>query len=236
MNLPHHLSKIVLALCIPVVSLGALSGCAPLVVGGAAATTAVVAADRRTAGEQVEDQAIELKIGSEMRKLLGENGRAYAVSYGGRVLLLGDVPTEQDKQRAQQLAAGVEKVQQVYNQLRVGEITPVSVRTNDSWLSTKVTTTLINTKDVPTRTIVVKTERGIVYLMGRVTEAESQRAAKAAAGVSGVNKVVKLFEIVSAESVATGIGTAAPTQEPTAPVSDMQSDTGSADVQTMPVQ
>ncbi|WP_397474655.1 BON domain-containing protein [Pusillimonas sp.] len=236
MNLPHRFSKILLALCVPAVSLGALSGCAPLVVGGAAATTAVVAADRRTAGEQVEDQAIELKIGSEMRKLLGENGRAYAVSYAGRVLLLGDVPTEQDKQRAQELASGVEKVEQVYNQLRVGEITPVSVRTNDSWLSTKVTTTLINTKDVPTRTIVVKTERGVVYLMGRVTEAESQRAAKATAGVGGVNKVVKLFEIVAAESLATGASSVAPTQESSAPASDMQSDPGSSDVQTMPVQ
>ena len=236
MNLPRPFSKILLALCIPAVSLGALSGCAPLVVGGAAATTAVVAADRRTAGEQVEDQAIELKIASEMRQLLGEKGRARAVSYAGRVLLLGDVPTEQDKQRAQELAAGVEKVQQVYNQMRVGEITPVSVRTNDSWLSTKVTTTLINTKDVPTRTIVVTTERGVVYLMGRVTEAESQRAAKAAAGVGGVNKVVKLFEIVAAESLITDTRSAAPAQESATPALDTQSDTGSPDVQTMPVQ
>lgn len=236
MNLPKHLTKPLLAVCISAVSLGTLSGCAPLVVGGAAATTAVVASDRRTAGEQVEDQAIELKIGSEMRKLLGEKGRAYAVSYAGRVLLLGDVPTEQDKQRAAEAASGVEKVQQVHNQLRVGDITPVSVRTNDSWLSTKVTTTLINTKDVPTRTIDVTTERGVVYLMGRVTEDEGRRAAKAAAGVGGVNKVVKLFEIVSPESLATNGQSAAPAQESSSPATDMSSDTGSPDVQTMPVQ
>lgn len=228
-------SRLLLVLALPLASLVALSGCAPLIVGGAAATTAVVAADRRTAGEQVEDQAIELKVGSEMRKLVGERGRVNSLSYAGRVLLMGDVPTEQDKQQAEQLASKVDKVTQVYNQLRVGDITPLSVRTNDSWLSTKVTTTLINTKDVPTRTIVVATERGVVYLMGRVTEAEAQRAGKAAASVSGVNKVVKLFEIVSPESVAPK-QSAAPVQEVSTPTPAMQSGTGSADVQTMPVQ
>jgi len=235
MAMNHRLSKLLLVTFIPVVSLGALSGCAPLVVGGAAATTAVVATDRRTAGEQVEDQAIEMKVGAEMRKLVGDKGRVNTIAYAGNVLLMGDVPTEQDKQQAEQLASKVEKVKRVYNQLRVGDITPISVRTNDSWLSTKVTTTLINTKDVPTRTIVVSTERGIVYLMGRVTEAESERAGKAAAGVAGINKVVKLFEIVSPESLATDTS-AAPVQESSAPAASTQPDSGSAEVQTMPVQ
>jgi len=235
MAMNHRFSQLLIATCIPAISLGALSGCAPLVVGGAAATTAVVASDRRTAGEQVEDQTIEMKAGSEMRKLVGEKGRVNTVSYAGNVLLMGDVPTEQDKQRAQELVSKIEKVKQVYNQLRVGEITPLSVRTNDSWLSTKVTTTLINTKGVPTRTIIVATERGVVYLLGRVTPAESERAGKAAAGVAGINKVVKLFEIVSPESLATD-ESAAPVQESSAPASDTQPDSGSADVQTMPVQ
>ncbi len=235
MAMNPRLSKLLLVTCIPLVSLGALSGCAPLVVGGAAATTAVVATDRRTAGEQVEDQAIEMKVGSEMRKLVGDKGRVNTIAYAGNVLLMGDVPTEQDKQQAEQLASKVEKVKRVYNQLRVGGITPLSVRTNDSWLSTKVTTTLINTKDVPTRTIVVSTERGVVYLMGRVTEAESERAGKAAAGVAGINKVVKLFEIVSPESLATDTS-AAPVQESSAPAAGTQPDSGSAEVQTMPVQ
>jgi len=235
MAMNHRLSKLLLVTFIPVVSLGALSGCAPLVVGGAAATTAVVATDRRTAGEQVEDQAIEMKVGAEMRKLVGDKGRVNTIAYAGNVLLTGDVPTEQDKQQAEQLASKVEKVKRVYNQLRVGDITSINVRTNDSWLSTKVTTTLINTKDVPTRTIVVSTERGVVYLMGRVTEAESERAGKAAAGVSGINKVVKLFEIVSPESLATDTS-AAPVQESSAPAAGTQPDSGSAEVQTMPVQ
>jgi len=229
--LPHTL----LLGCMALACVGALSGCAPLVVGGAAATTAVVATDRRTAGEQVEDQAIEMKADAEMRKLIGEKGRVKAVSYAGRVLLTGDVPTEQDKQRAEQLVSGVEKVKQVVNQLRVGDITPLSVRSNDTWLTTKVTTELINTKGVPTRTIVITTERGVVYLMGKVTDAEGQMAAKAAASVSGVNKVVKLFQIVSAESLATDTQPA-PIENKAAPSSNGQLDDSSAEVQTMPVQ
>ncbi|MFA7668529.1 MAG: BON domain-containing protein [Burkholderiaceae bacterium] len=180
-----------------------LSGCGALVVGGAAATTAIVATDRRTAGQQVEDQAIEMKVAAEMRRLFAETQsvRINTYSYAGQVLLLGDVPSEQNKQSAGQAAEGVEKVQRVINQLRVGDVTPVSVRTNDTWLSSKVRTTLINTKGVPSRTINVTTERGIVYLMGRVTETEGALAATATSSVAGINKVVKLFDIVSAESL-----------------------------------
>ena len=180
-----------------------LSGCGALVVGGAATTTALVATDRRTAGEQVEDQSIEMKIGAEMRRLFPDtqNLRIIAHSYAGQVLLLGDVPTEQDKLRAAQAAQGVAKVQRVVNELRVGDITPASVRRNDTWISSKVRTTLINTKELSSRAITVTTERGVVYLMGRVTDAEGARAATATSGVSGVNKVVKLFDIVSPESL-----------------------------------
>src|SRR5690606_24089171 len=88
-----------------------LSGCGLLVVGGTAATTATVATDRRTAGEQVEDKAIELKANAEMRKLFdAKPARVNTASYAGLLLLTGDVPTEQDKQQAEQAAAKVEKV------------------------------------------------------------------------------------------------------------------------------
>jgi osmotically-inducible protein OsmY len=188
----------------------ALSGCGLLVVGGAAATTATVATDRRTAGEQVEDQAIEMKIGAEMRKLFSEEvSRVNATSYAGIVLLTGDVPTEQGKQSAAEAARKVEKVKKVINELRVGAITPVSVRTNDTWLTSKVKSTLLNTKGVPSRTIAVTTERGVVYLLGKVTAQEGQMAGTAASGVTGINKVVKLFEIVAAESVIAPLAPAA---------------------------
>ena len=179
-----------------------LSACAPLVVGGAAATTAVVATDRRTAGEQVDDKAIEVKTSAEVNQILADRpGRVNSASYAGQVLLLGDVPTAADSQHIEATVKKIDRVNQVINQLRIGPVTELSVRSNDSWITTKVTTALINTKDVPSRTISTTTERGVVYLQGRVTQAEGDKAAKAASTVSGVNKVVKLFDYISAEKV-----------------------------------
>lgn len=216
-----------------------LSGCGVLLVGGAA-TTASVAADRRTTGEQVEDQTIELKTGAEMTRLFGDKARVVAVSYARKVLLIGDVPNEQDKAKAADAAAKVENVKEVINRLRVGEITPLSVRTNDTWITTKVRTALINAKDVPARTIVVTTERGVVYLQGKVTETEGLMAARVASTTVGVNEVIKLFQIVARETLVTdpvqgsAPGTAAPVS--TAQPEIAAPSSGAPDTQTMPVQ
>lgn len=223
------------ALCVAALGLGTLAGCAPLVVGGAAATTAAVASDRRTAGEQVEDKSIQMKISHDLANILNEDTSRYnIVSYAGRVLLLGDVPSEAEKQQAEEAASKVENVTQVLNQLRIGDVTPLSVRSNDSWLTTKVTTALVSTKGVPTRTISVTTERGIVYMMGKVTSAEAHAAAKVAAGVSGVNKVVTAFQIVTPESLTA--------ETDSAPMEDVSTTTlpeptqSPADVEVLPVQ
>lgn len=234
MHTRTYAARSILLAGLSLTTLAGLSGCGLLVVGGAAATTAVVATDRRTAGEQVEDKAIELKVGSEMRKLFGEKARINSVSYAGLVLLTGDVPTEQDKQKAGQTAQNVEKVKKVVNELRVGELTALSVRTNDSWITSKVTTTLINTQGVPTRTIVITTERGIVYMLGKVTSAEGEMAAKATASVGGVNKVVKLFEIVSAESI-NQQHSPAPVEDAASPTSTVAPANGSTGAETMPI-
>jgi len=175
---------------------GALGGCAPLVVGGVAATSATVASDRRSVGEQVDDKVIQTKVSQRLSALLAERGRHNVVSYAGRVLLLGDVPDAAIKQQAEQQTREVDRVLEVVNQLRIGPITPPGVRRNDAWLTSKVTGNFIGTKQVPTRTISVTTERGVVYLMGKVTRTESQLAAQVASGVNGVNQVVTLFHII----------------------------------------
>jgi osmotically-inducible protein OsmY len=215
--------------------LAALSGCGLLLVGGTAATTAAVATDRRTTGEQVEDQSIELKASSEMRRLFDNRARVNATSYAGTVLLTGDVPTAQDRQAAEDTARKIEKVRKVINELRIGDITPISVRTNDTWITSKVKANLINTTDVPSRTINVTTERGVVYLMGMVTAPEGERAGKAAASVPGVNKVVKLFQFVSPESLQDRSSPAPVENAPTSsPAPSSPAPTGSG-VETMPV-
>ena len=136
--------------------------------------------------------------------------------------------------------SNIEKVTKVYNRLRVGEVTPVSVRSNDTWLTSKVRTSLINTKEVPSRTIVVTTERGIVYLMGRVTAPEAQRAAKVAAGIKGVNQVATLFEIVTEEYINAlsdkNNAATTPTQSSTTGSGTSTTAPVSSDVEVMPVQ
>ncbi|MEO6985734.1 MAG: BON domain-containing protein [Paralcaligenes sp.] len=193
-------TRLLMLASLTAVSLCTLPGCGVLFVGGAA-TTAAVASDRRTTGQQVEDKAIELKSANQMHELVGDKGRINSSCYGGLLLLTGDVSTEALKQQATEVAGRIEKVKKVVNELRVGDITPLSVRTNDTWITSKVTASLIDTKGVPTRTITITTERGVVYLLGKVTQDEGDRAALVASGVSGVNKVVKLFEIVSPESL-----------------------------------
>ena len=212
-----------------------LSGCGVLVVGGTAATSAVVATDRRTAGEQVDDQTIELRVASEMNKAFGDTARVLATAYAGRVLLVGDVPTEADRRRAEAIVQTIPKVQKIDNYIRVGEITPLSVRTNDTWLTSKVKAQLVRTEQIPSRTIKITTERGVVYLMGKVTDAEGQRAATVASGVEGVNKVVKLFQIVSRESILAEPGV--PSSSQPAPVTDSSSTpaTGGSDVEAIPI-
>lgn len=177
-----------------------LTGCGALLVGGAA-TTATVASDRRSAGEQVDDKTIELRSANDMEKEFGKNARIVSTSYAGRLLLVGDVATQADKQKAEQIAGAIDRVKKVENFIRVGDLTPLSVRTNDTWITSKVKSNLISTRDVPFRTIKVTTERGIVYLMGKVTNQEGMRAAKVAASINGVNKVVKLFDIVLAAEI-----------------------------------
>lgn len=217
--------------------LSSLSACGLLIVGGTAATTATVATDRRTAGEQVDDQTIELRVSSEMDKAFGDKARLVGTSYAGRLLLVGDVPSDADRERAVNIARGIPKVHSVDNYIRVGDLTPFSVRSNDTWITSKVKSQMVTTDGVPFRTIKVTTERGVVYLMGKVTADEGERAAKVASSITGVNKVVKLFTLVSRESLITDPGKPAPVTDsstssastPPAPAAD------SGGAQTMPV-
>jgi len=176
-----------------------LSACAPLIVGGAAATTAVVVTDRRTSGAQLDDKNIEFKVEQQVNAKLGSGARVNALSYNTVVLLTGDVPTAEAKNQATTVAQGVLHVKKVVNQLNIGPAASFGTRTNDTWLTSKVKTKLIDTKYVPSATIDVTTDRGVVYMMGLVTEAEGNYAAAAASEVSGVTKVVKIFETISRE-------------------------------------
>ncbi len=183
-------------------SLGAslLSGCAPLVVGSAV-MTGMVAVDRRTSGTQLEDQAIELKVIHAVGKELGERVHLHVTSYNRRVLLTGEARTEADRSRAMQLAQSQENVREVINDLALVAPSSLSQRTRDTVTTGQVKAAFVDAKDLQASAVKVVTERGIVYLMGRVTAREAQRATDIARSVSGVVKVVRVFEDISEEDL-----------------------------------
>ncbi len=173
-----------------------LSGCAPLLIGGAMVGSGLVITDRRTTGIQVEDQSIELKSAVRVREL-ATLGRVDAVSYNRIVLLTGEVPAAADRAAVEKAVAAVENVRSVVNELTVGDKPSLVARSSDAVLATKVKATLVDTKDVQANAYKVVAESGVIYLMGRVTEREAQRGTDIARSVSGVQKVVRVFEILT---------------------------------------
>jgi len=179
-----------------------LVACAPLVVGGAVVGGTMVAIDRRTTGTQVEDQTIESKASSRVRELMGDKAHVNVTSYNRMVLITGEAPTEADKVAIEQAVQRVENVRSTVNELAVALPSSLSTRSNDSFLTTKVKATYVDAKDLQANAFKVVTERGNVYLMGRVTEREATRGSDLARTVSGVQKVVRVFEIVTEAELA----------------------------------
>jgi len=183
---------------------GTLGGCAALVAGGAVGT-AMMVADRRSSGTVVEDQSIEIKSATRISEAVGDRGHVNVASFNRTVLLTGEVASEADRVAIEQAIARIETVRSTVNELAVMASTSFTARSNDSVLTSKVKASYLDTKDLQVNTIKVVTERGVVYLMGRVTEREAARATDLARGVSGVQKVVRVFDILTdAELAALG--------------------------------
>jgi osmotically-inducible protein OsmY len=179
---------------------GALSACAPLVLGGAA-VGAMVTIDRRTTGTQVEDETIELRGASAVRGALGDRAHVNVSSYNRQVLLTGEVPTEQDKQAAEQAVGRVENVKGIVNELAVMGNSTLAQRSSDTLVTGKVKATIVDDKQLYVGAFRIVTERGTVYLMGRVTQHEADRATQLVRNISGVQRVVRIFEILSEEEL-----------------------------------
>lgn len=177
-----------------------LAGCAPLLLGGAVVGTGLVISDRRTTGTQLEDQSIELKAASRLRDA-ATLGRVNATSYNRVVLLTGEVPGEAEKAAAERAVRAVENVQGVVNELVVAPNLTIAQRSNDTVLGTKVKASFVDAKDVQANAFKVVADRGVVYLMGRVTEREAARAAEIARSVAGVQKVVRVVELISEDEL-----------------------------------
>jgi osmotically-inducible protein OsmY len=180
----------------------ALSACAPVVVGGAMVGSALLASDRRTAGAQVEDEGLEVKAAARVRELLSDQAHVNVTSYNRVVLITGEVPRAEDKVTVEQAVRRLEGVNSIVNDLAVMPASGLKDRSLDSILSARVKASFIDAKDLISTAFKVTTERGVVYLMGRVTEREANRASEVARGVSGVAKVVRVFDILTEDQLA----------------------------------
>lgn len=180
--------------------LASLSGCVEMMVGSAV-MGAVATADRRTLGAQTEDKAIAVKAEIRVAKLVGESGHVNVNSFNRRVLLTGEVKDEEMKAAVEREVRAVENVISVANELEVAGPASYTSRSNDTLITTKVKASLIDKKTVSAVSFKVVTERGNVYLMGIVTQREGNIAADVAKGVSGVTRVVKIFEYISEEDL-----------------------------------
>ena len=188
--------------CAVVVGLtGSLTACVPLVVGGAAAGTALVATDRRTSGAQLEDEGIELRVLARVRSDIGTRVRVNVVSYNRQVLLTGEVPNEKDKQAIEQIARKVENVGSVVNALAVMNTPSLAGRSADLLITGRLKAAILDASDLEINAIKVITEHNVVYLMGRVTKREADRVTNIARTISGVQRVVRVFEDISEEEL-----------------------------------
>ncbi len=176
-----------------------LQGCAAMVVGGAA-TTAVVAHDRRTTGIMVEAQTIELKAYDRLAEIaeIKERGKVNVTSYNKVVLLTGQVPGDAARRQAEQAVSRVEQVRRVVNEIEIGSTASFGEHSRDLALTSevKLRLTSVDIPDFDPLRVKVVTERGSVYLMGLLTQQEANAVTEVVRYISGVRRVVKVFEYI----------------------------------------
>ena len=185
-------------------SLVGLGGCIPLVplmVGGAVVGGGMVATDRRTSGTVLEDETIEIKAASRIRENIGDRVHVNVTSYNRQVLLTGEVPSAQDKQLVEKIVTGVENARNIVNELAVMGNSTLTQRSSDALVTTRVRAALVDDKDLYANAYKIVTERGTVYVQGRVTKREADRGTEIIRNVQGVQRLVRIFEIISEDEL-----------------------------------
>lgn len=152
--------------------------------------------DRRTAGAIVDDQAIPIKanLAIAKNKTVWKESHISTLSYNNTLLLVGQTKSQHHKQEIEKMLSPINEIGSIYNQITVGEPIPLKTRANDTWITTQVKAKLIANRDVGINRVKVLTEDGTVYLMGRLSINEEETVTDIVRRVSGVNKVVTVFE------------------------------------------
>ncbi|WP_114326789.1 division/outer membrane stress-associated lipid-binding lipoprotein [Candidatus Colwellia aromaticivorans] len=172
-----------------------LQGCAAVAVV-AITTSASMATDRRSIGNQIDDQSIEIEAYNEItkNKSLNDNTNLHIISVNGSVLLIGQAPNTYLRDQAIKIINNIDGVVRIHNQIRIGNLTSITTQTNDVWLTSKVKSALFSSDEVNGNTIKVITENAEVFLMGLVTKKEADIAINITRNISGVSRVFKAFE------------------------------------------
>lgn len=196
MRINKFISRVfVVAVCLNLVA------CAPVLIGTAAVGTTSVAVDRRSAGDVANDSLIETKAALHLTQTAFVSSHITTTSFEGNVLLSGEIGSETDKEKAGEIVQSIYEVNQVFNELKVMPNASLTSRMSDSVTAGKVRAALVDNKDITLTSLKVVVEQGTCYLLGSVTNAESEKIATTASKVSGVQQVVKLFKIISEEEL-----------------------------------
>lgn len=187
-----------LTLALLVGAVPALQGCFPVVAAGAA-TGAIMAADRRSSGAYVEDEGLEWKVDTRIKERFGDAAHVNVTAFNRVVLLTGEISDERGRSALDQIAAGVANVRGVTNEVQVAGVSSLTSRGNDAVVTSKVKARFVDANSFGANHVKVVTEAGTVFLMGLVTREEADRATEIARTTSGVRKVVRVFEYISAE-------------------------------------
>lgn len=177
--------------------LSAMQGCVPVAVTGAAVGAATVMGDRRTSGAYLEDESIEWKTRSQLSNRFGNMVNVSVTSYNRNVLLTGQVPDEASRAEAGRIAAGIDNVRGVVNEVEVAGLSTLTSRSNDALITSRVKARFVDDANFSANHVKVVTEAGTVFLMGIVTRREADAATEVARTTSGVQKVVRVFEYIS---------------------------------------
>lgn len=188
-------SRLILSASLLVLTLPALQGCFPAIATGVAVGV-LAATDRRSVGTQTDDETIEWKASNRISEKLGKKAHVNVTSYNRKVLLTGEVPDEAAKIEAGEQTLKVENVQGIYNELKIHEPTPLSSRSTDAYITSKVKTRFVDNGTFYPTHVKVVTEAGVVYLMGLVNQREAEAAIKIARTTESVRTVVNVLELV----------------------------------------
>jgi osmotically-inducible protein OsmY len=190
-RLQNKLDMLARPLLAAVLAAASLQGCGTMA-GGAPATN-----ENRTMSAATDDSAIVARIETRLPALVDNSSHVTVTSFNRKVLLTGEVRDEEMKAALEREVGRIDGVQSVANEVEVAAASNILSRSNDALIAAKVVASLIPDRNLSVNTIKVVVERGVVYLMGRVTQGQGEIAGQIASGVSGVRKVVKVFDYTS---------------------------------------